>query len=120
MSEAVPNGSVLFRRRRTAAQVMTLWAEFQQQTWKGKDRFKIRDLFADERCSKGIPEFPSTTDMGRRMPEADVEDAASEVSEWELREREGRAELRRLEEEEEGAEVQGEEGGEAEEPNDVE
>jgi len=33
------------------------------------DRFKIRDLFADERCSRAILDFVATTGMGRRAPE---------------------------------------------------
>jgi hypothetical protein len=28
-----------------------LWAEVRKETGRGKDRFKIRDLFVDEGCS---------------------------------------------------------------------
>jgi hypothetical protein len=38
-----------------------LWAE---DTGRGKDRFKIRDLFADERCNQAVLDFLSTTDVG--------------------------------------------------------
>jgi len=50
-----------------------------------KNRFKIRDLFADERCSQAILNFLSTTDVGRRVGlERVLEDVWSEVSEAEL------------------------------------
>jgi len=31
---------------------------------RGEDRFKIRDLIADERCSQTVLDFLSTTDAG--------------------------------------------------------
>jgi hypothetical protein len=43
-----------------------LWVAVRKETGKGKDRFKIRDLFADSRCGQAILEFLSTTDVGRR------------------------------------------------------
>jgi hypothetical protein len=43
----------------------------------GKDCFMIRDLLADERCSQAVPDFLSTTDVGRRIPGPAVEDAQS-------------------------------------------
>lgn len=63
-----------------------------KQTGRGrsKDRFKIRDVFADERCSQVILDFLSSTEVGRWMPVAAEEDAASEVSEWKLGGREER------------------------------
>jgi hypothetical protein len=33
------------------AQQKILWAEVRKETGRGKDRFKIRDLLADTRCS---------------------------------------------------------------------
>jgi hypothetical protein len=33
---------------------------------KGKSRFKIRDLFADEQCTRPILDFLRTTEVGRR------------------------------------------------------
>ena len=33
----------------------------------GKSRFKIRDPLIDGRCSRAVPDFPSTTDVGRLM-----------------------------------------------------
>jgi len=42
-----------------------LWAEVRRETGRGNDRFKIRDLFGDERCSQPILDFLSTTDAGR-------------------------------------------------------
>ena len=55
-----------------------------KETGKGKDRWKIRDLLADERYGQAVLDFLSTTDMGRRGPAED--DAVSEMSEAELRE----------------------------------
>jgi hypothetical protein len=39
-----------------------------RDTGRGKDHSKIRDLFADERCSQAVLDFLSTTDVGRRVP----------------------------------------------------
>jgi len=36
-------------------------------TGTGKIRFKVRDFFADERCSWPILDFKRTTDVGRRV-----------------------------------------------------
>jgi hypothetical protein len=65
------------------------------ETERGKDRFRIRDLFADERCSQAILDFLTTTDVGRLAPKPAEEDAQSETSEWEHRERNEREEERR-------------------------
>jgi len=46
-----------------------LWADVRQGPGRCKDRFKIRDLFADERCSRAILDFLATTGMGRRAPD---------------------------------------------------
>jgi len=64
------------------AQQKILWAEVRKETAKGKDRWKIRDLLADERCGQAALDFLSTTDVGRRV--LAEEDAVSEVSEAEL------------------------------------
>jgi hypothetical protein len=58
------------------------------------------------RCSQSVLDFLSTTDIGRRVPAAAEEDARSEASEWEPRERRKRGEERRHEAEELGAEVE--------------
>jgi hypothetical protein len=34
----------------------------------GKEQFKMRELFADERCSQAILGFLSTTDLERLVP----------------------------------------------------
>ena len=69
--------------------------------------WKVRDLLADERCSRAVLDFLSTTDVGRRVPALAEEDAQSEASEGELRERrEQREEERRAEAEGLGAEVE--------------
>jgi len=54
------------------------------ETRRGKDRWKIRDLLAHERCGWVVLDFLSTTDVGRRV--SAEEEAASEVSEAEVRE----------------------------------
>ena len=69
-----------------------------KETGKWKSRWKIRDLLVDGRCSQAVLEFLSTTDVGKRVPAE--EDAESEASKWELRERRKREEERRAEAEE--------------------
>ena len=71
-----------------------------------ESRWKVRDLLADERCSRAVLDFLSTTDVGRLVPAPVEEDAQSEASEWELRERREREEERRTEAEGMGAEVE--------------
>jgi hypothetical protein len=61
---------------------------------------------ADTRCSQPVPDFLSTTDVGRRVPPPVEDYAESEASEWELRERREREEERGVEAEELGAEVE--------------
>jgi hypothetical protein len=39
-------------------------AEVQKESGRGKDRFKVRDLLADTRCSQPVLDFLSTTDLG--------------------------------------------------------
>jgi hypothetical protein len=66
-------------------------------TGREKDRFKIRDLLADARCSQSVLDFLSTTDVGRRVPAPPEDGAQGEASEWGLRERREREEERRQE-----------------------
>jgi len=79
------------------AQQKVMWEKVKKETGRWKSRWKIRDLFADPRCSQAILDFLASTQVGRRVPapEEEEEDAQSEVSEWELREREERNEERR-------------------------
>jgi hypothetical protein len=65
----------------------------------------VRDLLADPKCSQPVLDIHSTAVVGRRTPPT-AEDAESEISEWELRERRERDEERRAEAEELGAEVE--------------
>jgi len=78
------------------SQQKTLWATVLEETTKllgltwGRDRTKIAELLADERCSQAILDFLATTDVGRTAgpPVAEEgEEGASEASEWEDRER---------------------------------
>jgi len=55
------------------------------ETGRWKDRWKVRDLLADGRCSQAVLDFLSTTDVGRRVP-VEEDDAVSPVSELEVRE----------------------------------
>jgi len=52
-----------------------LWKE----TGRGKNRFEIRDLFADEWCSQEIIGFLVTTDVGRRITDTAEEGSQSEM-----------------------------------------
>jgi len=45
-----------------------LWAEVVNESGRRKHRFTIRDLMADERCSRAILGFLQTTDVGRLVP----------------------------------------------------
>jgi hypothetical protein len=87
-------------------QQRTLWTEVRKETGRWKSRWKVRDLLADERCTRAVLDFLSTTDVGRLVPAPAEEDAQSEASEWELRERREREEERRAEAEGLGAEVE--------------
>jgi hypothetical protein len=58
------------------------------------NRWKVRDLPADERCSRAVLDFVSTADVGRLVPALAEDDAQSEASEWEHRERREREEER--------------------------
>ena len=85
-----------------------MWEKVKKETGRWKSRLKIRDLFADPRCSQAILYFLASTQVGRRAPtpEEDEEDAQSEASEWELREREERNEERRQRDAAMGAEAE--------------
>ena len=88
-------------------QQKVLWRTVKKETGRWKSRWKIRDLFADPRCSQAILDFLAATQVGRRAPrpvEEEEEDAQSEASEWELREREERDEERRIRDAEMGEE----------------
>jgi len=57
----------LFKERpRWKPQQKILWAEVKKETGRWKDRWKIRDLLADGRCSRTVLNFLSSTDVGRR------------------------------------------------------
>jgi len=76
-----------------------LWAAIMEETKKlpgltrWRDRTKIAELLADERCSQAVHVFLTTADVGRTSgpPVAgDGDGEASEASEWEDKEREER------------------------------
>jgi len=61
------------------------------------------DLLAEERCSRAVLDFLSSTDVGRPVLPLEEGDAGSEVSLRELWERQEREEEREVEAEELGA-----------------
>jgi len=63
---------------RWRAQQKAMWAKVEKDTKRGKRRWKMAELFADERCSEAILEFLRTTDVGRKVP---VEKAETESTE---------------------------------------
>ena len=67
-------------------QQKVLWAEVRKETERGKARWKVRDLMADGRCSRAVLDFLSDTDVGKRVPGEEVDDAVSAVSDLEVRE----------------------------------
>jgi len=67
-------------------QQKALWAEVRKETGRGWDRWKVRDLLADERCVRPVLDFLSATDVGRLAPSTEEEDAVSAVSDLELQE----------------------------------
>jgi len=57
----------LFKNRKQwKMQQKILWAEVRKATGRGKNRFTIRDLLADERCTRSVMDFLGTTKVGRR------------------------------------------------------
>jgi hypothetical protein len=83
-----------------------LWAEVRKETKRWNSRWKVRDLLADERCSRAVRDFLATTDVGRLGPAPAEEDAQRVASEWELRDQRDREEERRVKPEELGAGVE--------------
>jgi len=55
-----------------------MWAKVEKDTKRGKRKWKMAELFVDERCGEAILEFLRTTDVGRNVP---VENAETESSE---------------------------------------
>ena len=79
-------------------QERTLWKKSWEETGREKRRWKAHELFADRRCSHAVLDFLSSTDVGKIVPAVEAEDdAGSEASEWELRERQEREDERRAE-----------------------
>jgi len=48
-------------------QQKTLWAEVREATGRGKNRFTIRDLLADTRCTHAVLDFLRSTKVGSRV-----------------------------------------------------
>jgi len=60
--------------------------EVRKETGRGRDRWKVRDLLADESCVLPVLDFLSATDVGRLAPLVEEEKTVSSVSELELQE----------------------------------
>ena len=58
----------------------------EKETGRWKDRWKVRDLLADGKCSRAVLDFLSSTDVGRRVPAESEDDVVSAVSVPEARE----------------------------------
>jgi len=43
-----------------------MWAEIRKKTGRGKNRFTIRENFADKRCTGAVLDFLRTTRVGAR------------------------------------------------------
>ena len=55
-----------------------MWAKVEKDTKRGKRRWMMAELFADERCGEAIVEFLRTMDVGRKVS---VEKAEAESTE---------------------------------------
>ena len=78
-----PDGAVAGSTKRLASRFYQLKTGH-CLTGRWKERWKVRDLLADGRCSRAVLDFLSSTDVGRRVPAED--EVVSEVSEAEVRE----------------------------------
>jgi len=45
-----------------------MWAKVEKDIKRGERKWKMAELFADERCNEAILEFLRTTDVGRKGP----------------------------------------------------
>ena len=61
-------------------QQKVLWKEVRKRTKRGRDRFRIADLFADERCSKAVLRFLDTTEVGKTVPKEGPTEEGSDAS----------------------------------------
>jgi len=43
-----------------------MWAEIRKKTGRGKNRFTIKEMFADKRCTGAVLDFLRTTRVGAR------------------------------------------------------
>ena len=79
-------------------QQKVLWKEVWKETEKRKWQWKAHKLFADARCSQAVLDFLASTEVGKTVPAAAVEENADTRSEalqlelWREREDEEEAE----------------------------
>jgi len=77
-----------------------------KETGKGREWWKVHELFTERTCSQALLDFLSLTDIGKIVPVEEGDDAESEASEWKLWERAEQEEERRVEVETLGMEVE--------------
>ena len=61
-------------------QQKVLWKEVWKETEKRKWRWKAHKLFADARCSQAVLDFLASTEVGKTVPAAAVEENADTVT----------------------------------------
>jgi len=83
-----------------------LWEEVWKEIGKGREQWKVHELFAERTCSQVLQDFLSSTDIGKIVPVEEGNDAESEASECKLWERAEQEEERRVEAETLGMEVE--------------
>jgi len=52
-----------------------------KETGKGRERWKVHELFAERTCSQALLDFLCSTDIGKIVPAEEGGDAESEASE---------------------------------------
>jgi len=67
-----------------------MWARVKEETKKGKQKWRVGDLLADDRCSPAVLDFLRSTHVGRTAPPVeenlDSEDEAEEAEADEVEE----------------------------------
>ena len=56
------------------------WNEDRKRTKRGRERFRMADPFADERCSKSVLRFLETTGVGNSLPKKRSTEGKSDAS----------------------------------------
>jgi len=97
---ACRHGRVLEKHREQAGrpllvrdQQAAMWARVKEATKKGKQKWRVGDLLADERCSPAVLDFLRSAHVGRAAPPVEENwDSEDEAEEAEVARREEQAE----------------------------